>query len=117
MIDRIRLTATAKNQLIVLKRRTGIQHYNSLCRHALCISLANSSPIPDEELSYSGGLEIEWRVIAGDLSDLFIDLIKLNLDQKSPNHDSIKSCATTHIHRGLSYLFSKSLDEITQTLG
>lgn len=117
MIDRIRLTATAKNQLIVLKRRTGIQHYNSLCRHALCISLANSSPMPDEELNFGGGLEIEWRVIAGDLSDLFIDLIKLNLNQTSSNHDSIKASATTHIHRGISYLFSKSPDEIIQALG
>ena len=38
MIDRIRLTATAKNQLITLKRKTGLQHYNSFCRHALCLS-------------------------------------------------------------------------------
>ena len=59
MIDRLRLTAGAKQQLITLKRRTGLEHYNVICRHALCASLANPAPAPDEHLQFANGLEIE----------------------------------------------------------
>ncbi|MEB4734089.1 DndE family protein, partial [Burkholderia contaminans] len=35
VIERVKLTSIAKNQLIALKRKTGIEHNNVLCRHAL----------------------------------------------------------------------------------
>ena len=38
MIERVKLTAAAKQQLITLKRKTGIEHYNTICRHALVLS-------------------------------------------------------------------------------
>ena len=37
-IDHIRLSQQAKDQLIKLKRVTGIEHWNVLCRWALCVS-------------------------------------------------------------------------------
>jgi hypothetical protein len=53
-MERIKLNAAARNQLTTLKRRTGIEHNNAVCRHALCISLANPSVPPDENFSFSG---------------------------------------------------------------
>ena len=62
-MDRLKLTSAARTQLSTLKRRTGIEHNNALCRHALCISLANPSIPPDEAFNFSGGLEIDWRTL------------------------------------------------------
>lgn len=42
MIETVRVSEKAKVQLITLKRRTGIQNWNVLCRWALCSSLAES---------------------------------------------------------------------------
>ena len=75
MIDRLRLTASAKQQLITLKRRTGIEHYNVICRHALCASLANTAPAPDEHLQFANGLEIEWKTFTGDADATYLNLL------------------------------------------
>ena len=39
MIETVRISEKGKTQLITLKRRTGIQNWNVLCRWAFCISL------------------------------------------------------------------------------
>ncbi|WP_308725468.1 DNA sulfur modification protein DndE [Metapseudomonas otitidis] len=113
MIDRIRLTAAAKNQLSVLKRRTGIEHYNSLCRHAFCVSISNPSPLPEEMMNFSGGLEIDFRVLVGGNEELYINLLAVregvSLHDISPNE--LKDLFCSHVHRGLSYMFSKG-DEV-----
>ncbi|WBU40395.1 MULTISPECIES: DNA sulfur modification protein DndE [Marinobacter] len=117
MIDRVRLTATAKNQLSVLKRRTGIQHYNSLCRHALCLSLKNESPMPQEDYDFSNGLEIDWQTLAGSASTTLTNLVLMDLHVNNYSNDvSPKALAVMHIHRGLSYLLSQNESYISDAL-
>lgn len=116
MIDRIRLTATAKNQLVTLKRKTGVQHYNSLCRHALCLSLANSTEIPPENLNFSGGLEIDWTTISGETNQPLINIIYTIFKNQIKSDDQLKTQITLHIHRGLSYLYIMNVDEIMAKL-
>lgn len=106
MIDRIRLTAAAKIQLSTLKRKTGIEHYNALCRHALCVSLANTSMPPEEDLNFNGGIEIDWRTFTGGHEAMYLNLILLRVlkDGGSTSAESVKKVCTYHLHRGLSYL-------------
>lgn len=109
MIDRIRLTAAAKIQLSTLKRKTGIEHYNSICRHALCISLANPSMPPEEDFNFNGGIEIDWRTFTGSHEELYLNLLLLRTrkDGLSANPENIRQICARHLHRGLSYLASK----------
>ncbi|MFK4075671.1 DNA sulfur modification protein DndE [Ectopseudomonas khazarica] len=108
MIDRIRLTAIAKNQLSTIKRRTGIEHYNSICRYALCLSLANGSRPPEEDFNFNGGLEIEWRVLTSGNDALYLNMIltRIALEEGSTREEDVKRLCVSHIHRGLSYLVS-----------
>lgn len=108
MIDRIRLTAAAKNQLSTLKRRTGIEHYNSICRHALCLSLENSSMPPSEDLNFAGGLEIDWRTLTGGNEDLYVNLVLSSLSCSGSGEEvEVKDILVRHIHRGLSLMMSR----------
>lgn len=109
MIDRIRLTAAAKIQLSTLKRKTGIEHYNSICRHALCLSLANPTIPPEENLNFNGGVEIDWRIFAGGYESLYFNLIltRLVADGKGVSLEQVRSSCISHVHRGLSYLVAK----------
>ena len=43
-IKQVRLSTQAKEQLMRLKSRTGIQHWNVLCRWAFCLSLRQYTP-------------------------------------------------------------------------
>lgn len=112
MIDRIRLTAAAKIQLSTLKRKTGIEHYNSICRHALCISLANPSMPPEEDFNFNGGIEIDWRTFAGGNEALYLNLLMLRIreDGGCPDAESIREACASHVHRGLSYIVGRSDD-------
>ncbi len=115
-IDRVRLSSAAKQQLVTLKRRTGIEHYNVLCRHALCASLANPSPVPDETHQYAGGVEIDWRVFAGEAEDTYLNLLitRCIQDEGSASSDGVKKTLTGHLHRGLGYMASRA-DSMMQT--
>ena len=110
MIDRIRLTAAAKIQLSTLKRKTGIEHYNSICRHALCLSLANPSMPPEEEFNFNGGVDIDWKIFTGGNGELYLNLLLLRIqaDGQSVDSENVKKICACHLHRGLSYLTGRS---------
>jgi len=117
MIDRIRLTAAAKTQLSTLKRRTGIEHYNSICRHALCLSLANSSTPPDEGFNFSGGVEIDWRTFTGGNESLYLNLLFLRIleDGGIVSPENVRRVCASHLHRGLSYMGGKDNEYLAKT--
>lgn len=110
MIERVKLTATAKQQLITLKRRTGIDHNNVLCRHALMTSLGSDNALPAEAFNFSGGLEIDWKVFAGDAADTYLNLLAIRAwkDQGKVTAETVRATLTSHVHRGLSLLVSNS---------
>jgi DNA sulfur modification protein DndE len=114
IIERVKLTAVAKNQLVALKRRTGIEHNNALCRHALCLSLANPSVPPKENFNFSGGLEIDWRTFTGGHEDLYYNLLvtRLLTEDADVSLDAVRNALLHHVHRGLSYLASRREEDL-----
>lgn len=106
MIETVRISPAAKDQLVTLKRRTGLKHWNELGRWALCRSLAEPTRPPDVPLSTEGGLEIEWRVFAGRLADLYADLLLQRCvnDGLTPDAKTVQRQLLLHVHRGIGYL-------------
>lgn len=113
-MERIRLTGAARNQLVTLKRRTGIEHYNALCRHALCLSLANPSVPPAEAFDYAGGIDIDWRTFTGGQEALYYNLLvaRLVVDGERVAEGSVRDALVRHLHRGLSYLASRREEDL-----
>lgn len=122
-MERIKLNAAARNQLVTLKRRTGIEHNNAICRHALCISLANPSVPPEENFSFGGGIEIDWRTLTGGQDALYHNLLVVRLlsEGKRVTEEAVRLTFVLHVHRGLSYLVSRRendlLVEMAESLG
>lgn len=110
MIERVRLSAAARQQLITLKKRTGIEHYNVICRHALCVSLANKSRVPKETMQFTSGLEIDWRTFAGEAEATYLNILitRTLADEGACTVESVRNTLTAHVHRGLSYLASNN---------
>lgn len=108
MIEHIRLSEKAKQQLIVIKRKTGIENWNVLCRWALCLSLAEKSIPPKEDIALDSSVEMTWRVFSGEQSETLASIIKQRIQ-----HDGITLTSETmqeyfklHLHRGISFLSS-----------
>ena len=102
----IRLSQQAKDQLLKLKRSTGIAHWNVLCRWALCISLAEESIPPAIKIPADSNVEMSWKVFGGRYADLYALLLKERCarDGLGMDADTLSQQFRIHLHRGISYL-------------
>ena len=118
-IDNIKLSQTAKDQLIKLKRVTGLEHWNVLCRWALCVSLAEDSVPPDAKIPADSNVEVSWRVFGGRYADLYLALLKERClrDGLGAEPEVLAHQFRLHLHRGIAYLAGnrdlRSVDDLT----
>ncbi|MEN9518908.1 MAG: hypothetical protein RLZZ381_1496 [Cyanobacteriota bacterium] len=105
-IERVRISRTAEDQLVKLKRNTRIKQWNILCRWALCRSLAEPSipsPVP---IKTDSKVEIAWNVFGGEIADILLITLKQRCHQDGlgTEQDTLKEQFTLHLHRGIGYL-------------
>lgn len=105
-IDRVRLSQTAKDQLIKLKRNTKIDQWNILCRWAFCRSLAEPtipSPVP---ILTDSNVEMTWHTFGGEVSDILLIALKQRChnDGLGTDKDTLAKYFRLHLHRGIGYL-------------
>ena len=105
-IERVRISKTAEDQLVKLKRNTKIKQWNILCRWAFCRSLAEPSipsPVP---IKTDSKVEIAWNVFGGEIADILLISLKQRCHQDGLeiNNDTLKQQFTLHLHRGIGYL-------------
>lgn len=107
-IDTIKLSEKQKQQLIRLKTKTGIENWNVLCRWALCLSLAEESAPPYEEIPSNSNVEMSWKVFAGEYADIYLAILREAYKQQSAQLDGVHfgEFLKLHINRGISSLNS-----------
>lgn len=113
--EHIRLSQQGKDQLIKLKRLTGIEHWNVLCRWALCVSLAENSVPPSMKIPADSNVEMSWKVFGGRYADVYLALLKERCvrDGFGTDTDTLSQQLRLHMHRGISYLAAnKSIKKI-----
>ena len=119
-VETVRISKQGRDQLIKVRRQTGIENWNIICRWALCVSLREPTPpaVPREKLD--GGVEMTWKVFAGDEGEAFSALLLLRAEKDgfAGNSEGIGKCLRAHINRGLAYLSSgketKSIADFVQ---
>jgi DNA sulfur modification protein DndE len=106
MIETVRVSEKAKIQLITLKRRTGIQNWNVLCRWALCSSLAEKSEPPNEDIPSDSSIEMTWKTFTGGEEEIYTALIQIRAYRigKKLDKENLNKYFRLHLHRGISYL-------------
>lgn len=111
-IETIRLSDVAKRQLLSLKRRTGIDQWNTLCRWGLCTSLTNSKPIVDPGPRPLSNVEMTWKVFAGRNDKLYLAILKMSYGKSRlvMKEISLTRYAQLHIERGVSLLATGETD-------
>jgi DNA sulfur modification protein DndE len=104
--DHIRLSQTARDQLITLKRRTNITQWNVLSRWALCRSLAEPAPPPAVKPTADSNVEMTWRTFAGPHGELLWALLRhrCHTEGRPLDEDTLTQQLRIHLHRGIGYL-------------
>ena len=105
-VNTIKLSQTAKDQLLKLRRITKIDQWNILCRWAFCRSLAEPSipsPVP---IITDSNVEMTWRVFGGETSDILIVALKQRCqnDKLGTDKETLANQFRLHLHRGIGYL-------------
>lgn len=105
-LERFKISQTAKDQLVKLKRQTKVDQWNILCRWAFCRSLAEESipaPVP---LPADSNVELSWRVFGGELADILIIALKQRChnDGLGTEKETLAQQFRLHLHRGIGYL-------------
>jgi DNA sulfur modification protein DndE len=119
-IDRIQLSQQAKDQLLKLKRNTGIKQWNVLCRWAFCTSLAELSVPPPAKIPADSNVEMSFKVFGGALYELYLALLEARCrrDGLGIDEETLAVQLRLHLHRGIGYLFAdRGIHRIGDLLG
>lgn len=102
----VRISQLGRDQLINLKRVTGLKQWNVLCRWALCRSLADASPPAEHHLGADTALEIDWRTFTGEFDAIYLALLRerCETDALEQSPETIQRLLRLHLHRGIASL-------------
>ena len=105
-LETLRISKQGRDQLIKLKRWTGISQWNILCRWAFCISLAEPSPPRQTQGRVDGAVEMTWRTFAGEHEEVYRALIiqRCVRDGLKLSDATLAKQFRLHLHRGIGYL-------------
>jgi DNA sulfur modification protein DndE len=104
--ETIRLSDKSKDLLVKIKRITGIETWNVICRLALCLSIRDKSTPPPASEGEKQAIEISWKVFSGEYSAVYAALItdRHLYESKKGNGVTIDEMIKRHIFRGLGSL-------------
>lgn len=104
-IDTVRISEKAKRQLISVKQKTGIEHWNVLCRWAFCLSISDETLPSPAKIPLDSNVEMTWRTFGGEHHEIYLALLKhrCHKDRKSDFDSQFK----LHLHRGIGILVSQ----------
>lgn len=105
-IEHIKLSQKERENLIRLKRVTGIKNWNTLCRWAFCISLANPDKPRKSKIVSDSSLEMTWKVFGGRHHKIYTALLiqRCRQDGIEPTDDNLMEQFRYHMKRGIDTL-------------
>ncbi len=105
-IETIHLSQQAKDQLVKLKRITGIQNWDVLCRWGLCLSFADDSIPAYSKIPADSSVEMTWKVFGGENREIYYALLKerCQKDGTDLTDEAITNQFRLHLHRGIGFL-------------
>lgn len=106
LIENVHLSQKAKDQLIKLKRITGIQNWNILCRWGFCYSIADKTLPPYINIPNENAVEMTWRVFGGTHHEIYTALLKerCKKDGLELDKQTVTQQFRLHLHRGIGQL-------------
>lgn len=118
LVERVRISQAGKDQLLKLRRITGINQWNILCRWAFCRSLAEPSPPSPVPIPADSNVEMTWQIFGGEVADQLSIALKQRCqsDGLDMTQDNLAMQFRLHLHRGIGYLSAdtqvKSIDTL-----
>jgi DNA sulfur modification protein DndE len=103
MIENIHLGKIEHEMLLKIRRNTGLQNWNVICRWAFCLSLAIDDNPPKIDAKSDSSTEMTWKTFGGDNEGVYCALLDQSTHSNSGNrNDSMRNRVfRDHLRRGL----------------
>jgi len=107
-IESFRLSEKEKDQLIKLKRVTGLKNWNVLCRWAFCLSIREITAPALVQIVSDSTVEMTWKTFGSPYPDIYTALLRQRLlkDGIPLTSENLQAQFRLHLNRGLNYLTS-----------
>ena len=119
IVETIRLSQKAKEQLLRLKATTGLKQWNELSRWALCISLADPAPPSRVVVPGDSSVEMTWKTFGGEVAVIYEVLVRDRCicDGLGTDPRIVAEQFRLHLHRGIGMMASdKEMQSIANLL-
>jgi len=115
-VDRVRISQAGKDQLLKLRRVTGITQWNILCRWAFCRSLSEPMPPSPVPIPADSNVEMSWQTFGGEIAEQLIIALRQRChnDKLAADSKTYADQFKLHLHRGIGYL---STDQDLSNIG
>lgn len=117
-VEHVKVSAKGKEILLKVKRHTGLEHWNEICRVALCRSLANPTPPPILGKVVESSIDMDWRTFAGSLQTELAALTAFRAQKDGVDlskREALGEYLRAHLERGIAGLQnSKSLSTLCE---
>ena len=118
-IESIKLSQKERDNLIKLKRVTGIKNWNTLCRWAFCVSLSDAEKPKEVRVLSDSSLEMKWNVFGGKHHRIYMALLieRCKQDGVKLTDGEIYNQFRLHLNRGINRLaLDKELKSVNALL-
>jgi len=107
-IESFRLSEKEKDQLVKLKRVTGLKNWNVLCRWAFCLSIRETTAPALVQIVSDSTVEMTWKTFGSPYPDIYAALLRQRLlkDGIPLTSENLQAQFRLHLNRGLNYLTS-----------
>ncbi|TVR64211.1 MAG: DNA sulfur modification protein DndE [Candidatus Competibacteraceae bacterium] len=106
-IETVRVSTKGRETLIKIKKNTGLEHWNEVCRIALCLSLADPSIPQKPEKIGDRSIDMEWKTFVGSFHEEFAAVIALKGHKEGidlSKKETLSEYLRSHLERGISRL-------------
>ncbi len=105
-VETVRVNETCKRYLSTLKRRTGIQNWNVICRWAFSLSIADPTRPQKIDKGDWSNVEMTWATFGGSEADLYAALLQARChdDGITLSPSELAEQFRLHLHRGITKL-------------
>ncbi len=103
-LETVRLSQVARDQLVQMKRHSGLKQWNVLCRWAYCLSLAEDSAPRNQPIPSDSNVEMTWRTFGGAEDGIFAGLAQVRRTAEPDLELDAVDHFRLHLHRGIGYL-------------
>jgi DNA sulfur modification protein DndE len=109
-IEVVRLSQSDKDLLTKIKRKTGVDSWNVLCRWALTVALAQPNAVYVKSPEKRDSIEIKWDTFAGKNSSLYRGILLVHYSEYKQHSSELSMNDFFHsaLSKGINILYRKA---------